>query len=405
MLANTGGDMKRVILFFTFCFLISSLSCAQYCEKKECINGVEVESYFEEREVTQEDRFPCWDDFCLDCGQCKTSCDKKPCKSCKSCEGECTLERASAWDEDEKSYRLKIGDHLFVSLYGFGEGNTTREVVVDPTGHIVYLFSGSVYALGKPIDQFRLDLQEKIREQFPNIIVAVSATNLIGEQYTVMGEVRDPGTKRLHGYTTVLTAMGESGGFPIRKFRNHTIDYADLDHAFLARDGEYVPVDFDALIRKGDLSQNVRLESGDYIHVPSILTKEVYVLGEVKSPLVYSYLRTATLTEAIAWSNGLTPLASTQVIIIRGSLACPVRYLVNYRRIRAGCDRDFCLKPGDIVYVPARPFTNIREVFKSALRTFVASAAIEAGGRGFETIHPHAVGDSNGSNLFIPTVP
>lgn len=411
---NIHFKIKTMWILLLAIVPVLSFSANIYDKSTEYVNGTEIETYYTERPPQPE--FPMnWsscnysDSSCAKKTDCGSTCQKKKdCGSCvkksKSCGKKCKSKYKidESYGNSDASYRLKIGDQLYVSLYGYGEGNTARLVTVDPTGNIVYLFSGSVYALGKTIDEYRYDLQEKIREQFPNIIVAVSATQLVGDQYTIMGEVNQPGTRQLHGYSTVLSAIGEAGGFPIRQFRNHTIDYANLDRAFLARKGEYIPIDLDRLIRKGDISQNVRLQSGDYIYIPSIESNRVYVLGEVNTPIIYDYLKTATLTEAISWANDVTQYASPKVIVIRGSLACPTRFLINFDRIRKGCDRDFCLKPGDIVYVPSEPFRSMHEIFNSALRTFFAALAIEAGNKGYESIHPHAIGDVNNSSFINP---
>lgn len=305
-------------------------------------------------------------------------------------------------------YRLKIGDQLSISLYGFAEGNTNRRVFVDPTGSITYLFVNRVYVLGKTIDQVRKELDEKIKPIYPNSIVTLSATELIGNQYTIMGEVNAPGTKPIRGNITLLSSIADAGGFPVRAFRNHTIDYADLDKAFLSRKGEYVPVDFEKLIRKGDLSQDVPLQGGDYVFIPSALIKEIYVLGEFNRPFVYTFFKTATLTEVITWAGGVTPRASSRVLVLRGSLGCPKSFLIDINRIFKGCAGDFVLEPGDIVFAPVQQFYTFKELIKTAVRTFVGAIALQAGNVAYAKINPKSIGiipDNNNVLINPGTIP
>lgn len=297
-------------------------------------------------------------------------------------------------------YRLKIGDRLTISLYGF-EGGTMRDVMVDPTGHITYLFVNRVSALGKTVDQVRKELEDKVKPLFPNVLVTVSATQLIGNQYSIMGEVNSPGTRPVRGYTTILTAIADAGGFPLRAFRNQTIDYADLDRAFLARRGEYVPVDFNRLMRKGDLKQDRRLEDGDYIYIPSTQIKEIYVLGEFNRPFMYTYLKTATLAEVVAWAGGITVRASSRIVVVRGSLSCPTAYLVDINRISKGCACDFILQPGDIVFAPVERFYTLKMLVRAAVSTFISALATDAGNQAFIELTPAARGTVNTQSLFI----
>lgn len=292
-------------------------------------------------------------------------------------------------------YRLRIGDQLLISLYGFREARTERSVTVDMTGSISYLFVNTVFALGKTIDELRKELQELVLKQYPNVMVSVSALSLIGDNYTIMGEVNLPGTKNISGDVTVLNAIAQAGGFPMRNFRGQLIDYIDLDRSFLARHGEYIPLDFKKLIKEGDLSQDQKLENGDYLYIPSMMTKEIYVLGEVNRPSVYNYIHTATLMEVIANSRGFTRNAAHRVMVIRGALNCPQTYVIDRTLIAKGCMPDFILCPGDVVYVPPPKFATLKELVRTAISTFVSTIAFEAGNRAFISIDPRAANNPN----------
>lgn len=313
----------------------------------------------------------------------------------------------------EKSpYRLQCGDRLYVMVYG--DLSTRRLVLVDPSGNVNYLFAKNIPAKGQTISALRDKLTHKMATYYKDPILMITLVTCLGESYAILGEVREPGYKKLEGNPTLLSALCEAKGFTTRLFRNQTVDQADLEKSFLARDGEYVPVDFTALVQHGDITQDVRLKGGDYIYVAASGLKKIYVLGEVSSPAVIEYLYGTTLAQAITEAGGVTTSASSRVAVIRGSLAYPVRFLIDVNRILKGKALDFPLEPGDIVYVPPMKFSVLKEIVKSGIANFVSIVSSAAGAATFVSIQPAASGvatqaviDTAATNLITPvtTVP
>lgn len=281
-------------------------------------------------------------------------------------------------------YKISMGDSFYISVYG--EPNTGRSVTVDYTGSIYYLAMEPIFVLGKTIPELREILNERLSALFKYVNVTITPLQFGSKFYTIMGEVGTPGKKVLQGKPTVLTAICQSGGLRTGAFRSQTIDFADLHHTFLARKGDYVPIDFYKLILQGDLSQDVPLESGDYIFVPSILNREIYVLGEVNISTTIGYLHTMSIIEAIAEARGITPIASSRAIVIRGALVNPVQYQVDIWRIFRGFEPNFILQPGDIVYVPPRRFENLKLEAQNAIASFVSSAVTFGAGKYFQEV-------------------
>jgi protein involved in polysaccharide export with SLBB domain len=79
----------------------------------------------------------------------------------------------------------------------------------------------------------------------------------------ILGEVRTPGVVSYTGDITLLDAISKAGSF--------TND-AVLDKIFIVRGNinkpEVVEANLKALVKKGDLTQNITLESGDIIYIP-----------------------------------------------------------------------------------------------------------------------------------------
>lgn len=290
----------------------------------------------------------------------------------------------SAAEKKSPFYKLHIGDRLLISIYG--EPNTEREVVIDSYGNISYPIVGTIKIVDKNIDQARQEMNDRIKKVYRFTYLNITPIEFAGQYYTILGQVNVPGKKTLLGKETVLTALCRAGGFPSGNYRTQTMELADLDHAFLTRGGEYVPVNFRTLVEDGDLAQDVQLEGGDYIYIPSSFDKNIYVMGEVFAPSTLGYINKITLAEAIIMAGGPTMQASSRAVVVRGSLCEPYTFYIDVNRIFKGCCADFALIPGDIVYLPPRKFDYVREIAKFAVRTFVGSAFSIFGQRAFQSV-------------------
>ncbi len=291
---------------------------------------------------------------------------------------------------EEGPYRLQVGDRLAIAIYG--EPTSRKRVTVGTTGAIHYLFLPGIPAIGKTIPELKHEIQEQLKSYYKYPVVVITPIHFSGGSYTIIGEVNLPGNKLLKGNATVLSALCEAGGFTTRIFRNQTVDLVDLDHSFLSRNGEYVPVDFRRLVKEGDMSQDLPLKSGDYLFMSTQLMSKVYVLGEVRDSLTINYLDTITLAQAIAEAGGTTVRASSRVCVIRGSIATPRWFLIDLNRIVKGNARDFQLFPGDIIYVPPMRFTLLKEILQGGLLAFVNQTFSIAGTVTFLKVNPAAVG-------------
>jgi len=298
-------------------------------------------------------------------------------------------------DQEEEEvihpYRLRIGDTLLISIYG--ESETQRQVIVDPTGSISFQFITSLPVVGKTLKEVRDDFQERLSTYYRFPLISITPIKFAGSFYTILGEVNQPGKKLIEGTTTVLSALCGANGLVLRSFRNQLGEQADLDRSFLARNGDIVPLDFAKLVYEGDMSQDIPLEQGDFIFVETAQQNQVYVLGMVEDPVAIDFIHTISLIEALSEAGRVYPYASSRVVVVRGSLACPVTYLIDINLIQKGKACDFLLEPGDIVYVPPMKFTNLKELTYGAIRSFVNTAISRAGTNTFVRIHPHASGD------------
>ncbi|MEI6810096.1 MAG: polysaccharide biosynthesis/export family protein, partial [bacterium] len=246
-------------------------------------------------------------------------------------------------------YLLGVGDVLSLSVYG--EDGSLRQVPVDPNGNITYMLVGTLPAAGHTIDDVRSNMQARVSAKLSRGIVNIVPVRFGSQTYTILGELNYPGTYLLEGTTTVLDAIARARGIRTGYFRNSTAEMADFQHSTLIRGGKLISLDFDGLLHRGDMVQNLELRNGDIITIPSSLVRSIYVLGEVNFPRTIGFFSAVSLIQALTEARGLKSTSDGQVVVVRGSLARPEARVVNYYRIIKGRDPDIRLSPGDILYV------------------------------------------------------
>lgn len=194
----------------------------------------------------------------------------------------------------------------------------------------------------------------------------------------MLGGVAAPGVYPLGTPMTLLEAVALAGGVP--PGGTGADDGADYQKSFVLRNGKRLPVDFERLLNRGDLSQNIYLEPDDFVFVAPASQASVYVLGAVAGPTALPYTRVLTLARALITCGGVVEYARQhRVVIVRGSLSEPHIAEVDYKHIVTGEARDVPLQPGDIVYVPFVAYKFAAELAEQLLDQFVRTIAVNEG--------------------------
>lgn len=255
-------------------------------------------------------------------------------------------------------FTLGKGDVLSVSVYNEPDLSVTG-VPIRPDGKISFPLVGDVVAEDRSVEQVKDELTTRLRKYLKAPQVSVIVQQFASLEYTLTGEVVHPGVYPLVTNVTLTGALAKAGGFTKGQFHASSVELADLTHAFISRDKQPLPVDFVALFRDGDLRYDIPLHPGDYIYVPSGLSKEIYVLGEVQRPDLFAFREDMQLSKALTIAKGFTVDADlSQVHIARGSLSDPELFVIDMEKVFKGKETDVELEPGDIVYVPPSGLTE-----------------------------------------------
>jgi protein involved in polysaccharide export with SLBB domain len=126
---------------------------------------------------------------------------------------------------------------------------------------------------------------------------------------------------------------------------------------------EVIRIDFDALRNGTDLELNVRLQGGDILYVPRRRPQNIFIIGDVKVPGVYTLPRRGAVTaaQAVIYAGGPLPTAKTGHGFLMRHDDAGVRTAVpvDFDAILKGKDNDFPVRPNDIIFIPS---SNVKTV-------------------------------------------
>jgi polysaccharide biosynthesis/export protein len=246
-------------------------------------------------------------------------------------------------------YRIGIDDVIGVSIYDQKE--LDQVVTVRPDGKISLQLVGEMDAAGLTVAELASRLTTQYARTVRGAQVSVSVREIRSRPVFFPSNVVRPGTIQLIQDLTILQGLSQVGG---------ALPTADLESAYVLRgtppNQTRIPVNLQAMLQKGDHSQNIKLQPGDTVVLPN--AGAVYIQGEVRVPGQVKFTQGMTVTTAIAGAGGLTPLASgRRVTIARGEGAKRQILQVNVDKILSDPDtKDVPLVPNDVITVPQRLF-------------------------------------------------
>ena len=286
-------------------------------------------------------------------------------------------------------YRVGPGDVINVTVWDHPELTTPAGSYrsaseagnqVHANGTMFYPYVGSIKVAGLTVQQIRDRLTKSLTNYIADPQVEVNVAAFKSQKAYVTGEVKSPGQQFISNVPlTLLDAINKAGGLS---------DHADWHNVKLTRNGREETVSIEALIQRGDLTQNRLLNNGDIVHIPRNDTMKVFVVGEVVQPQFLTIGRNGmTLTEAISASGGIDKLTSdaTGIFVIRGQRGAremvkdnngaQIEKVANIYQLDVTnptayiLGTEFYLRPHDVVYVTTAPITRWNRVISQVVPT------------------------------------
>ena len=267
---------------------------------------------------------------------------------------------------------IQAGDAFNFVVYGEPELEL-KGTVVRPDGMLALPLIGDIQVAGLTIEAARAQIQQSLGKYLKNLHPTLSAYQYAGRSFGIIGKVNRPGNYSITHPMRVLDAIAEVGGLAVGIIKNDSTELTDLKHAFMVRDEVVLPVDFEALVRQGDMQHNIPLMPADYIYIPSVAQQEIYVLGEVYEQNSFNFRQGMSISQALTYAKGPKDHANLQqVILLRGKLQSPQQYVINFQDILNASSADVLLESGDVVYVLSGPLKQFEQIMNVALPSLQA---------------------------------
>ena len=250
--------------------------------------------------------------------------------------------------------------------------------IVGPDGVVTFPLLGEVKTSGLTPSQISKELSRKLS------VYRVGEATVTVLQYNsrkifVVGAVTKPGKYAFSAIPSIWDVLSEAGG---------PTEAAVLSAVQVIRvtTGETITVDVGRVL-SGDTTQQVKLQPGDTIRVPSKTSpapqgNAVYVLGEVRSPGSYEVTLARDVVTALLAAGGPTETAELKKLyIVRRSASETTTFRINLEKfLKEGVvAANPSLRPGDTITVP-RKRTIVGTVFSlgglAAVLSAVASIVI-----------------------------
>jgi polysaccharide biosynthesis/export protein len=207
----------------------------------------------------------------------------------------------------DANYRVGPGDQLVLVLTGDVEASYQLEVTRE--GFVVVPQVGQLFLNNLTLEEVQDLLYSRLSRVYSGVRrgpgattrFSISPARLRSNQIFVHGDVMRPGSHRVSGAGTAMTALYAAGG---------PTNDGSLRRVEIRRNGRLVETldVYDYLIR-GDASRDVRLQNGDVVFVP-VHGPRVRVVGEVARPATYELVGGETLQDVIRFAGGLKPAAA-----------------------------------------------------------------------------------------------
>src|SRR5438034_1146663 len=180
----------------------------------------------------------------------------------------------------DPAYRLGPGDVVALVLTGGVEQAYQLEVTRE--GFVIVPQVGQIYLANLTLESARAVLVDrlarvysKLRGPNPTINFDATVARVRANQVYVTGEVTQPGAYQISALGTAITTLYAAGGVTPR---------ANMRQIEIRRLNEVVAtLDLYDYLLRGDKRDDIRLETGDVLHVPLHVTR-VQVTGAVRRP-------------------------------------------------------------------------------------------------------------------------
>ena len=268
--------------------------------------------------------------------------------------------------EKSSAYRLGPEDVVMISILAGGEEQVATDMVVGANGNINIPFIGKIKAAGLTMEELEKAIIIPLERDFfvsPQVHLQIKEYHSL--RFFISGAVKNPGKYALDFIPTVMDLIANAGGvltergnlaYILRGVADQEINDSDIKESISKT--EPIKIDLIKLLDEGDMSENIKLKSGDTVYIPlgtklNQTTTKIYVQGEVKNPGVFDYQPGLTALSACIMAGGFAKFAApNRAKVIRQTKDGPETIKLDLEKVVSGDLPDLPLKPGDRIHIP-----------------------------------------------------
>ncbi len=233
-----------------------------------------------------------------------------------------------------------IGPGDIFTVQAFGAADVQYTLTVTREGMILVPGAGAISVSGLTFSEARQIISEAIERQRIGIKTVLTLAELRSIQVMLVGEVAQPGSYAVSGFSTLINTLISSGG--IKRS-------GSLRNILVKRGGKVIAtMDLYKLLLNGDDSANIYLRQGDLIFVPPI-GATVGIAGEVLRPAIYEIGKERTVGQVLRLAGGLLPTASKAKAQIERVSDAGLYTLLQVNLAKRG--KNITVKNGDLIRV------------------------------------------------------
>lgn len=263
-------------------------------------------------------------------------------------------------------YHIAPGDVLSLSIFAGGAVEHSVQLRVNENGEVSAPFLGPIQAEGLTLSELQARIYEPLAaDYYVNPEINLYVTDYHTFKYYITGAVKSPGLYETHDKQTLLKLLAQAGGssenrsntaYILRDSTDQIQEGEDVENLLALK--EPLKVDLQKLIDEGNLNENITLQPGDVVYIPSedegdISDSSIFVQGEVKRPGEYTYKDGMTALNACIIAGGFAKFAApNRTKVVRKEGDRQKIYKIDLNDVIDGDIPDMQLQPGDIISVP-----------------------------------------------------
>jgi len=154
------------------------------------------------------------------------------------------------------------GDVIDIKMWR--QADMDMEVVIAPDGVITYPLIGRIEVAGLTYPELLKLMERELSEYYQEPSIAVNVVKVSNQKVFVLGEVQNPAVLQIENDLSVVEALTRTGGISQdAKTSNLLLIRGGIDEPTL------LTIDIAQLLKNGDMTQNIYLQRGDILLVPS----------------------------------------------------------------------------------------------------------------------------------------